>query len=83
MNQLQKSATILAASCDGSPIATTIVVCIYYIMFNVIEATIETLIWGSRFTHWLDVPFQLIAIIYSAYAVYYCAAYNSQRDIEQ
>lgn len=80
MNQLQKSATVLAASCEGSPIATTFVVCLFYIMFSVLEATIEMVIWRSRFTHWLDVPFQLVAICYAAYAVYHCAVYNSKKE---
>lgn len=80
MNQLQKATTALAASCEGSPIVTTIVVCLFYIMFSILEATVEMVIWGGRFTHWLDIPFQLIAICYAAYAVYYCAIYNSQRE---
>lgn len=81
MNKLQKATTILVASCDGNPILTTFVVCLFFCMFSVLGATVEALIFGSRFTHWIDVPFQLITICYSAYAVFYCAIYNSEDDL--
>lgn len=79
MNKIQQATFRLAQACDGSPISTTIVVMLFYVMFNIFEATVETAIFGKRFEHLLDPFFQLAFIGYSAYAVYWCAVFNSAK----
>lgn len=46
-------------------------------MFNFVEAGIEIAIFGKRFEHALDAVFALAFMAYSAYAVYWCAIFNS------
>lgn len=77
MNKIQKATLHLAKSCEGSPIVTTVIVMMFFLMFSVMEATIEELIFGARFVHFLDPIFQLLFICYAAYAVYYCDVFNS------
>jgi hypothetical protein len=79
VNNIQRITYRLAQACDGSPVSTTVVVMLFYVMFNVLEATIETLIFGERFEHFLDPIFILAFIGYSAYAVYWCAVFNSNK----
>ena len=79
MNKIQQATFRLAQACDGSPISTTIVVMLFYVMFSIFEATVETAIFGKRFEHLLDPFFQLAFIGYSAYAVYWCAVFNSAK----
>ena len=79
MNKIQQATLRLAQSCDGNPVSTTIVVMLFFIMFSVFEATIETVFFGHRFEHLLDPFFQLAFIGYSAYAVYWCAVFNSTK----
>lgn len=80
MNKIQKATLTLAQSCNGNPIQTTIVVMLFFVMFSVLEATFEILVFGKRFEHAFDLLFQLIAIGYSAYAVYWCAVFNVRKD---
>ena len=79
MNAIEKSAQILAESCSGNPVLTTCVVILFYVLFGMLEATVEKLIYGERFEHWLDPFFIASFIAYSAYAVMACAIYNSSR----
>lgn len=79
-NLMQKWTYILANSCKGNPILTTCTIMLFYVMFNMVEAQIERLIFGERFEHWLDIVFQLCAIAYAAYAVYWCALYNNMKN---
>lgn len=76
---VEGSALTLAEAASGSPITTTVVVLLFYFFFNVIEASIEKLAFGERFTHWLDPFFGVAFIAYAAYAVYACALHNSRR----
>lgn len=78
---IHKSAMTLAASADGSPVSTTIVVLLFYLMFTILEAGTEKLIFGERFAHWLDPLFASAFIAYAAYAVYACALYNSAKGV--
>lgn len=80
MNKIQQATFKLAQACEGSPISTTVVVMLFYAMFSVFEATVETVIFGNRFVHFLDLFFQLAFIGYSAYAVYGCAVFNSTKS---
>lgn len=78
MKYLEKSVLVLARAAGGSPITTTIVVFLFYIQFNLLEASLEKLIFGARFEHWLDPLFCGVFIAYSAYAVWGCALHNSR-----
>jgi hypothetical protein len=70
---------VLARASDGNPILTTATVILFMLLFNVLEANVEKLIFGERFEHWLDPIFISAAIAYSAYAVYACAVFNSNK----
>lgn len=80
MNKIQLATYRLAQACDGSPISTTVVVMLFAVMFNVLEATAEKLIFGERFENFLDLVFLLGFIAYSAYAVCWCAVFNSYKN---
>ncbi|WP_310614062.1 hypothetical protein [Limnohabitans sp.] len=81
MNLLKKSGFVLAQSCGGNPVMTTVVVMLFALMFNIFEAGVESVIFGHRFEHLLDIFFQLFFIGYAAYAVYCCALFNSFNGI--
>lgn len=76
-NFIEKSAAALAESANGSPITTTLVIMLFYIMFNMLEASIEKVFFGERFEHFLDPIFGAIFIAYAGYAVMACAFFNS------
>ena len=78
-NFIEKSAMTLAESANGSPITTTLVIMLFYIMFNVLEASIEKVFFGERFEHLLDPFFALMFIAYAGYAVMACAFFNSSK----
>lgn len=80
MSKLYLSAMAVAKASNGNPIISTITVMIFYIMFNMFEAGIETLLYGDRFNHWLDPIFQLCFIGYSAYCVWMCAVVNTAKE---
>ena len=79
MNVLEKSALTLARASDGSPIVSTATIMLFGIMLTLLEAQVETLLFGERFEHWLDVLLMLAGIAYSAYAVWWCALFNSAK----
>ena len=70
---IRKATVYLAFSCDKNPILTTIMISLAMIVFNMVEGTVETLIFGDRFEHWLDPLFMCIFIAWGAYATYICA----------
>ena len=70
----------LAQASKGNPVICTLTVMLFYIMFNLLEASIERLIFGERFEHWLDPLFQCGFIGYAGYAVYMCAAWQLAQD---
>ena len=76
MNIIQRATYRLAKACDGSPVTSTIVVMLFYVAFNFVEANIEVLIFGEMFAHFLDPVFALAGIGYAAYSVYWCAVFN-------
>jgi len=80
VNKIQQATYRLAQACEGSPISSTVVVMLFFLMFNMVEANIEKLIFGERFEHFLDPIFALAFIGYSAYAVYWCAVFNSTKN---
>ena len=73
MNKLQAGTLALARASDGNPVFSTLTVMLFWVMFNVLEALVETLMWGKPFEHWFDVVATAAFIAYSAYAVWYCA----------
>jgi len=76
MNILESAARTLAQACDGNPVLTTVTIILFYLMFAILEAGVEKLIWGDRFEHWLNPIFVGAFIAYSAYSVYWCALWN-------
>jgi hypothetical protein len=74
MIALKESAFALAHASKGNPITATITVMLFFLAFNMLEATVERLIFGTRFEHWLDIIFICAFIAYAAYAVWVCAA---------
>lgn len=80
MTQLQKMTLALAKASNGNPVISTATVMLFFVMFNMLEAVIEKLIFGERFEHWLDPFFMLAFIAYSAYAVWWCAVFNGSKE---
>lgn len=81
MNVLLNSGLWLARSSDGNPIVSTITVILFYLMFNMVEASIERLIWGERFEHFLDPVFMAMFIAYAGYGVYCCGLHNTFTEV--
>lgn len=49
MNKFETYTLALAKASKGNPVVSTLTVMLFYIMFNVLEATVERLIFGERF----------------------------------
>lgn len=79
MNVIHESAMAIARSASGNPITATLVVILFFLGIQMVSATIERLVWGERFEHWLDVVLMAASIAYAAYVVYACALHNSGR----
>lgn len=73
MDKVKLSALAVAKSSDNCPFISTLTVMLFYIMFSVLAAGIEKLIFGEYFHHWMDPVFQLIFIAYAALVVWMCA----------
>lgn len=54
MNKIQHATYRLAQACDGSPVSSTVVVMLFFVMFNFVEAGVEIALFGKRFEHALD-----------------------------
>ena len=80
MNKIQTATYRLAQACDGNPVSSTVVVMLFFVMFNFVEAGVEIALFGKRFEHALDAVFALAFMAYSAYAVYWCAVFNSTKN---
>jgi hypothetical protein len=76
MNKIQTATYRLAQACDGNPIESTIVVMLFYVGFQVIELSIEKLIFGGPFVHFIDPLSAMAFMAYAAYSVYWCAVFN-------
>ena len=77
MNIFEKATMALVRASDGNPFITTATILLFFFMFNLAEGQIEKLIFGERFEHWLDPIFITLFICYSAYAVWWCAIFNT------
>jgi hypothetical protein len=80
MNKLEKATFALAKASSGNPVLSTATVMLFYVMFNLLEANIEKLLFGERFEHWLDPILMLVFIAYSGYAVWWCAIFNASKE---
>lgn len=69
---IKDSAYVIAKSCDSNPVMTTTLIVLFWFMLNEAEAIVETLLFGDRFTNWLDPIFMTLLIAYSAYVVWVC-----------
>jgi hypothetical protein len=69
---------VLVRANDGDPVKCVCLIVMFYFLFNLAEAQVEYMVFGERFTHWLDFVFIVSFITYAAYAVLLCAAYKSQ-----
>ena len=76
MNKLEQATFTLAKSSRGNPVVSTSTILLFFLMFNLLESSIERLAFGERFEHWLDPLFTMAFISYSAYAVWWCAIFN-------
>ena len=76
---IERAARTIAESSEGSPIISTMLVMLFYVMFAVLEVSVERLIWGERFEHWLDPVFILAFIGFASYCVAACAKYNADK----
>ncbi len=65
--------TIVEAT-DRNPLSLIVIVFFLWCAFDLLEMTIEKLISGHHFAHWLDPIFQVLFIGYAAYGVFWCAA---------
>lgn len=73
---IKRSAFNVAQASKGNPIISLMTVCIFFLMFSMIEDGVETLIFGDVFTHWLDPIFGMAFMAYSAMTVWGCAVYQ-------
>ena len=80
MKFLRKMTIRLVLSCDANPFLCVAMVMLFFVMFNVLEWTVEKLLFGQGFVHWLDPLFQLCFIAYSGYVVHMCACYREEID---
>lgn len=51
---MQKFSYEIALAVKGSAISAFFLMLLLFFGFNVLEASIEKLIWGKAFLHWLD-----------------------------
>ena len=73
MKFLYRMAQRIAISSEGNPVIAVITVILFWLAFNVIEAAVETLIFGDRFVHWIDPLAGIAFISYAAWCVWICA----------
>lgn len=79
MNFLQKFFKELAASSKGNPVLSVATIMLFFVFFNMLEASIEQLIWGERFHHILDPFFTIVFMGFAAHSVWACAEFNSTK----
>ena len=67
------SVAMVVTASRGNPVTSVLVVGLFYVAFNLLEAMIEKLIWGKRFVHWLDPVFALGFVSYAGLTVWACS----------
>lgn len=79
VNKFKEAFYVLAGASSGNPVLAVATIMLFYVMFNLLLAQLEKLIFGERFEHFLDPVFALFFIASSAYSVWWCAIYNSEQ----
>ena len=80
LNKLEAATVALVKASNSNPVISTATIMLFFVMFNMLEAMVEKLIFGERFEHWLDPLFILGFIAYAAYTVWWCAVINSGKE---
>lgn len=80
LNTIQRVTFRLAQAARGNPVTTTLVILLFYIFFNFLFYVVEKLFFGAAFVHFVDIVLSVSAITYAAYAVFWCAIFNSQNS---
>lgn len=73
MKITKRMAQRIAVASDGNPVIAAGTVFMFWLAFNLIEETVEKLIFGERFEHWLDPVFGVAFMAYAAWTVWICA----------
>jgi len=76
LNPLQHSCMALAYASEGNPLRAVLTIFCFFLIFTLIEAGIETLVYGKHFLHWLDIFFLLGLFYYGLNVVKACTAYQ-------
>lgn len=76
MKYIEDSSQGLAAASRGNPVTVVFIIAVAFIAFNLLEATIEKLIFGERFEHWLDPLFLMAFIWYAIICLIACYEYS-------
>jgi len=63
----------IAVASHGNPVISIIAVFLFWLAFNLVLATVERLLFGERFEHWLDPIFGLAFMAYAGWTVWICA----------
>ena len=71
----------LVKASGGNPVLSTATVILFVVLFNIFCASIEFLIFGERFVHWLDPIFTALFITYAGYVVWICGKYNAANEL--
>lgn len=79
MEIINKITIYMVHASSGNPVITTLLVFFVYLAFDLLESTVEKMIWGERFEHWLDPIIIGVFIAWGSYSVYLCALYNSSK----
>lgn len=80
IQKVRRSAFVIANSTDRNPVFACVLVAIFYIGFNALEAMIEQIIFGERFLHWLDPTFAACFIMYAGVVVQWCSVIKSYEN---
>lgn len=78
MQIINDAAYVIAAASRGNPVLAILSVMLFYLLFDLVEASIEKLIWGDAFSHWLDPIFAVFFMAFSGLTVWKCAVYNAK-----
>jgi len=82
MFRFLKMTANLVLHCNHNPVCLCIKVFIGYMAFSILEAGVETLIWGKPFEHALDPIFALMFVSYFAFCLF-MSRYLRSENISQ
>lgn len=78
LNFITRTAVVLSEATGYRPLHTTVIIFLFYVLFNSAEANVEQLIWGERFAHAFDAIFMAAGILYGVLCVGIC--YRANRE---